>query len=89
MSRTVECVVLKEEAEGLDYAPYPGELGQRVFASVSKEGWQRWLAHQTMVINENRLTPFEPAARKLLEREMEGFFFGDGAEKPAGYVPTE
>ncbi len=89
MSRTVQCVILKREAEGLDYAPYPGDLGQRVYAAVSKEGWQQWLAHQTMVINENRLTPFEPAARKLLEREMENFFFGDGADKPAGFVPTE
>lgn len=87
MSRMVECVILKREAEGLDMAPYPGELGQRIYDRVSKDGWQRWLAHQTMVINENRLTPFEPAARKFLEREMEQFFFGDGVDKPAGYVP--
>lgn len=85
--RTVNCVVLGREAEGLDYAPYPGELGRRIYASVSKEAWQRWLAHQTMLINEYRLTPIEPEARKFLEREMEKYFFGDGSEKPQEYVP--
>ena len=63
MSRTVNCVLLKKEAEGLDYAPYPGELGQRVFENVSKEAWQQWLAHQTILINEYRLTPIEPECR--------------------------
>ena len=87
MSRTVNCVVLGREAEGLDYSPYPGELGQRIFENVSKEAWQRWLAHQTMLINEYRLTPIEPEARKFLEREMEKFFFGPGSEKPQEYVP--
>ena len=57
MSRTVKCVLLGEEAEGLDYLPYPGELGQRIYDNVSKQAWQRWLAHQTMLINEYRLTP--------------------------------
>ena len=87
MSRTVNCIILKTEAEGLDYAPYPGELGQRIYDSVSKEGWQRWLAHQTMLINENRLTPIEPEARQFLATEMEKFFFGGGSERPEGYVP--
>ena len=87
MSRTVNCVVLKTEAEGLDRAPYPGELGQRIYEHVSKQAWQQWLAHQTMLINENRLTPFEPAARKFLESEMEKYFFTGGAAKPQGYVP--
>lgn len=85
--RTVKCVVLGREAEGLDYVPYPGELGRRVFENVSKEGWQRWLAHQTMLINEYRLTPIEPEARKFLEREMEKYFFGEGSDKPTGYTP--
>lgn len=88
MTRTVHCVLLKEDAEGLDYAPYPGELGERVYNQVSKQAWQQWLAHQTMIINENRLTPFEPAARKLIESEMEQFFFGGGSKKPVGYVPA-
>jgi Fe-S cluster biosynthesis and repair protein YggX len=85
--RTVNCVVLGREAEGLDYAPYPGELGRRIYANVSKQGWQRWLAHQTMLINEYRLTPIEPEARKFLESEMEKYFFGGGSEKPKEYVP--
>jgi Fe-S cluster biosynthesis and repair protein YggX len=86
MARTVKCVVLGTEAEGLDYAPYPGELGQRIFENVSKEGWQRWLRHQTMLINEYRLTPIDPKARKFLVTEMEKFFFGGGSETPEGYV---
>jgi len=66
---------------------YPGELGQRIFNHISKEAWQQWLQHQTMLINEYRLTPIEPKARKFLEEEMEKFFFGDGSEKPEEYVP--
>jgi len=87
MSRTVNCVLLKTEAEGLDYAPYPGELGQRIYDNVSKEAWQRWLGHQTMLINEYRLTPIEPEARQFLATEMEKYFFGEGSEKPKEYVP--
>ncbi len=87
MTRTVNCVILGEEAEGLDYAPYPGELGQRVYDSVSKQAWQRWLGHQTMLINEYRLTPIEPEARKFLETEMEKFFFGEGSAAPKEFVP--
>jgi Fe-S cluster biosynthesis and repair protein YggX len=87
MSRTVHCVLLNKEAAGLDYAPYPGELGQRIFDNVSKEAWQQWLGHQTMLINEYRLTPIEPEARKFLEGEMEKFFFTGGAERPKDYVP--
>lgn len=89
MSRTVNCVLLGREAEGLDYAPYPGELGQRIFASVSREAWQKWLAHQTMLINEYRLTPIEPEARRFLEAEMEKFFFGAGSAAPEEYVPPQ
>jgi Fe-S cluster biosynthesis and repair protein YggX len=89
MARTVQCVVLKTEAEGLDYIPYPGELGRRIYENVSKEGWQRWLKHQTMLINEYRLTPIEPKARKFLEGEMEKFFFGSGSEKPKEYVEPD
>jgi Fe-S cluster biosynthesis and repair protein YggX len=83
----VQCVLLGVEAEGLDYAPYPGELGQRIFDQVSKQAWQQWVAHQTMLINENRLTPIEPSARKFLEEEMEKFFFSGGSAKPDQYVP--
>ena len=89
MAGTVHCVKLGREAEGLDRAPYPGELGQRILENVSKEGWQMWLQHQTMLMNEMRLTPIDPKARQFLEQEMEKFFFGEGSERPAGYVPPE
>ena len=87
MSRNINCVVLGTEAEGLDRPPYPGDLGQRVFDSVSKQGWQRWLSHQTMLINEYRLSPIEPKAREFLEQEMEKFLFGDGSEAPPDFKP--
>lgn len=86
MPRTVQCVVLGRPADGLDYAPYPGELGRRIYQHVSKEGWQRWLARQTMLINEYRLTPIEPKARQFLVAEMEKFLFGEGGATPEGYV---
>ena len=86
MPRTVHCEYLKREAEGLDRAPYPGELGQRIYENVSKEAWQKWLAHQTMLINEYRLVTFEPKARKFLVGEMEKFFFGAGSKPPEGFV---
>ena len=89
MARTVHCVLLGKDAEGLDWAPYPGELGQRIYDNVSKEAWQRWLSHQTMLINEYRLTPIEPDARKFLEAEMEKFFFGGGSAMPEEYVPPQ
>ena len=86
MSRTVNCVLLGVESEGLDRPTYPGDLGQRVFENVSKVAWQRWLGHQTMLINEYRLTPIEPKAREFLEQEMEKFFFGGGSEKPPDFL---
>ena len=85
MTRTVNCVLLRIPADGLDYVPYPGELGKRVYENVSKQAWQQWLVHQTMLINENRLSPIEPKARKFLEGEMEKFFFGGGSEKPPDF----
>lgn len=87
MARTVQCVLLKKEADGLDFAPYPGELGKRIYANVSKEGWQQWLKHQTMLVNENRLNLADQRARQYLVRQMEKFFFGEGADQPTGYVP--
>ena len=89
MARTVKCVVLGAEAEGLDYQPYPGDLGKRIYDNLSKEGWQRWLKHQTLVFNEYRLTPIDPKARKFLIAEMEKFFFGGGSEKPKEFVAPE
>ena len=89
MTRKIMCCILKEEADGLDYAPYPGELGQRIYNEVSKEAWSRWLGHQTMLINEYRLTPIEPEARKFLETEMEKYFFSGGAMVPKEFVPEK
>jgi Fe-S cluster biosynthesis and repair protein YggX len=89
MARTVHCVLLKRDAPGLDRLPYPGPLGQRIFENVSKEGWERWRSHQIMLINEYRLVPVEPKARKFLEEEMQKFFFGTGSSKPAEFRPKE
>lgn len=88
MSRMVQCVKLGREAEGLDRPTYPGELGERIYLNVSKEAWAEWLKHQTMLINEYRLTPVEPKARKFLEEQMDKFFFSDeGSEAPKEFVP--
>jgi Fe-S cluster biosynthesis and repair protein YggX len=89
MSRTIFCAYLQRDAEGLERVPYPGELGQRIYASISKEAWQQWLRHQTMLMNEYRLTPIEPKARKFLVEEMEKFLFSGGSRKPDGYVEPE
>jgi Fe-S cluster biosynthesis and repair protein YggX len=82
-------VKLNREAEGLDRVPYPGELGKRIFENVSKEAWQQWLKQQTMLINEYRISPVDPKARKFLEEQMERFFFGEGADLPPDYVPPD
>lgn len=87
MVRTITCAKLKKEAEGLDRPPYPGELGKRIYETISKEAWQLWLGHQTMLINEYRLSLIDPNARQFLAKEMENFLFGSGSEKPSGYVP--
>lgn len=87
MSRNVFCKKYQQEMEGLEAPPYPGPKGQEIFDSISKQAWQDWLAHQTMLINENRLSPINPEHRKYLEGEMEKFLFEGSAEKPEGYVP--
>lgn len=86
MARMVNCIKLGREAEGLDFPPYPGELGKKIFESVSKEAWQQWLRHQTMLVNENRLNLADARARKYLAEQMEKHFFGVGADGVAGYV---
>lgn len=83
----VQCVKLGREAEGLDFPPYPGELGKRIFEKVSREAWADWIKHQTMLVNENRLNLSDIKARKYLAEQMEAHFFGTGAENPIGYVP--
>lgn len=87
MARTVNCTYLKKAGDGLDYAPYPGELGKRIYNEISKEAWALWMKHQTMLVNENRLNLADLRSRQYLARQMENFFFGDGAEQVAGYVP--
>lgn len=88
MSRTVYCEKSGMETEGLDFAPWPGELGKRVFEHIGKAAWAEWLAHQTMLINENRLSPLDPKHRAFLQEEMQKFLFEGGAHKPEGYTPV-
>ena len=87
MARMVQCIKLNKEAEGLEFAPYPGELGKRIWEGVSKEAWQGWMKHQTMLVNENRLNLADTRARKYLAQQMEEYFFGGGGDQVAGYVP--
>jgi len=89
MSRLVQCSKLHREAEGLDRQPYPGNLGRRIFDHVSKQAWQDWLGQQTILINEYRLSPMDPKARRFLEEQMEKFFFGDGSDLPSEYRPQD
>jgi Fe-S cluster biosynthesis and repair protein YggX len=86
MTRMVQCIKLGKEAEGLDFPPYPGELGKKIWDGVSKEAWAAWIKHQTMLVNENRLNLADVRARKYLATQMESYFFGDGGDKPQGYV---
>ncbi len=89
MTHFVDCAKLKKKAAGLEIQPYPGDLGKRIYAEISKEAWQQWLAHQTMLINEYRLSMLDPKAREFLANEMELFLFKSGGKKPAGYTPPE
>ena len=87
MARMVNCIKLGKEAEGLDMLTYPGELGQKIFDGISKEAWQGWVDHQTMLMNEYRLSPINPKDRKFLEEEMEKFLLGDGPSAVENFVP--
>ena len=89
MARMVQCIKLGREAEGLDRLPYPGALGQLLFEQVSKEAWQGWIKHQTMLVNENRLNLADLQARKYLATQMENYFFGGGTDAIQGYVPPK
>ena len=89
MARMVKCIKLGREAEGLDFPPVPGELGKRLWQSVSKEAWGTWQKHQTMLVNENRLNLADARARKYLLTQMEQYFFGEGADQVSGYVPPK
>ena len=87
MTRTVQCIKLGKEAEGMDFPPMPGAMGKKLFDSVSKEAWQQWVKLQTMIINENRLNLADAGHRKYLAEQVENHFFGDGADQVQGYVP--
>lgn len=87
MARRVFCVKQQCDADGLDFPPWPGALGKRVFETIGKPAWAQWLAQQTMLINENRLSPLDRAHRAFLEKEMEKFLFGEGSAPPPGYAP--
>ena len=89
MSRQVFCEHFQKELEGLDRPPYPGKLGEKIYQSVSKQAWNTWIEHQTMLINENQLSMLNPKARKYLQEEMTKFLFGKGSEKPSEYVPPD
>lgn len=89
MTRMVHCIKLGRDLEGLDRPPYPGELGKRIYENVSKEAWQGWIRHQTMLVNENRLNLADPQARKYLAAQMENYFFSEGVQMPPGYVPPK
>lgn len=89
MSHQVFCQKLQQQAQGLDAPPYPGEIGQKIYENISQAAWEQWLNHQTMLINEYRLSLIDPKARKFLLAEMEKFLFGSGSNTPSGYVPPE
>ena len=86
MTHTVHCKKLGQESEGLDSPPYPGELGLRIYNHISAKAWDMWLNHQTMLINEYKLSLIDKQSRDFLTKEMEKFLFGGGAEKPPGYT---
>lgn len=88
MSRRIFCKKLNQEAEGLERPPIPGQLGQKIFEEISQLAWQQWIAHQTMLINEYRLSMLEAKSRQFLMQEMQNFLFGDGSEKPPGFVAS-
>ena len=84
----INCIKLNKQLESLERAPYPGELGKKILNSVSKEAWQMWLDHQTMLINENNLNLFEESSQKYLKEQMDKYFFSDDdIDQIQGYVP--
>ncbi len=87
MTRLVFCRKLKQELEGLPFPPFPGPRGQEVYDNVSKEAWQQWLRHQTMLINENRLNLMDVQAQQFLADQLEKYLSGDDYERPKGWTP--
>ena len=85
-ARMVHCVKFDKDLPGLDRVPWKGDIGKRVYEKISKDAWKLWLEHSKMVVNEYRLNPLDPSSQKIMEEQMEQFFFGDGAKLPEGYV---
>lgn len=89
MTKQLFCVKIKQQSEAMKAPPFPGKLGERIFNEVSKQAWNMWLAHQTMLINEYRLSLIDPKAREYLQQEMQNYFFGEGSNTPDGFKPPE
>ena len=89
MARTVFCAKLRKDLPGLDEAPWPGALGKRIYENVSAEAWKQWEDRMKMILNEYRLMPWQKEAQELIARQLEDFFFGEGAALPPGYVPQQ
>ena len=87
MSRQVFCRKYQQQLEGLSSPPYPGPKGEEIFEHVSKQAWQEWQKHQTMLINEKHLNMRDAASRQFLQQEMEKFLSGQEFEQAEGYVP--
>jgi len=86
--RTVFCIKMKQELPGLDAAPWPGALGERIFREVSAEAWKQWEERQKMILNEYRIMPWQKEGQELIRTHLEQFFFGESAALPPGYTPT-
>lgn len=87
MSRTIHCRKYNKELEGLDKPPYPGAKGQDIYNNVSKQAWDEWQKHQTMLINEKKLSMMDASSRKFLQEECEKFLSGEDFAQADGYVP--
>jgi len=87
MTHSVTCAKYGTVLEGLEKPPFPGEQGLRIQAHISRQAWQEWIKLQTMLVNEHRLTPFDPQHKQFLAQEREKFLFGAGTNLPDGYTP--
>jgi Fe-S cluster biosynthesis and repair protein YggX len=88
-ARIVHCIKLQQDLPGLDAPPWPGEIGQRIYEQVSAQAWKLWEDRQKMILNEYRLMPWQKEAQEIILKQMEEFFFGEGAALPPGYVPPQ
>jgi len=87
--RMVKCVKFQKELPGLEEPPFNSDLGQRIYNNVSKDAWKLWLEHLKMIVNEYRLNLIDRDAQRVVQQQMEEYFFGEGAALPPGYVPPQ